>query len=177
MIFLDIETTGLNIRQDFILEIYAQKVEPHTLMKQGEPFHKLILTRPDHLQDMHPVPKEMHKKTGLYQELEDGAGVTLAEAMKGLGEWLSQYPKGVLTGRNVGTFDRAFLKANGCDLSSLHYQNNDISTLLRILGRYRSEERPFVCPTFEGTQHRAKDDVENDIEVMREIADYLESVE
>lgn len=173
LLFLDIETTGLDPEKEGILEIYCQPCDSHSLKELCPPFHRYVEATPAQLDGMNPFVLEMHLDTGLLGE----QGEPLAEVVEDLSKYLKQFPKGILVGRNVGTFDRRFLEEKGVDLSGLHYHNRDISTILAIFATWRSEEHPFEVPEFEGTKHRADVDVKNDIEIMRAVADYLEGVE
>lgn len=168
LIFLDLETTGLDPRRDQILEVAAIVVDTET-WEESSPLHAVIK---HDLSSLHMVDfvRDMHSRTGLLSELEHGR--PWSDVQDQLSLLFALYPRARLAGRNVGTFDRAFIEAKaGLITAPLSHQNFDVSTLLNARTWFADFADPL--PAFEGTQHRALDDVRNDIEIVRFIADEM----
>lgn len=173
LIFLDLETSGLDPYNCEILEIYAKVMTVDQLIanasKVDEDFefteelhsviaHGWLRVIPD--DELQGAAWEMHRKSGLLDALKEG-GVPNSSALAALKSLFDKYPKAALVGRNVGTFDRYFLECKRPGIcKNLSYRNWDISTLrdfAKISG---------LNSSMSGASHRAKDDVHQDISFL-----------
>jgi oligoribonuclease (3'-5' exoribonuclease) len=167
LIGLDIETTGLNKQVDQILEIYACAYDSETFVVTDE-FHGLL--KPEAITQFSDWIRETHTRNGLFDDvLKEGkeASIIYFEFK----EWLAKYPKALFTGKNVGTFDVAFLEAKHPGITEAqHYRCVDISTLLFAKRQYfNTAVLPYATDV-----HRAKPDVENDRAILMHLADFWE---
>ena len=69
LIFLDIETTGIDPHIDAILEVYAQPVDEYTLKPIADPFHAVI--RHEDWSFLPDKVYQMHQANGLLDACED----------------------------------------------------------------------------------------------------------
>ena len=169
LIFLDIETTGIDPHIDAILEVYAQPVDEYTLKPIADPFHAVI--RHEDWSFLPDKVYQMHQANGLLDACEDSE-IEIDVCMKSLAEYLNEFPKARLAGKQVGTFDRIFLEEDfaGCT-DALHYQVVDLTALhfaFRTFGGGGAPKVNFNVP------HRAKGDVLSDIEAFRVYADWIQ---
>lgn len=158
LIFLDLETTGLEVQKHEILEIGAIKANPQ------KPFSKIaelsLKVRPEHIEN---ADKQALKIVG-YSEKEWEGALGLKEALKQLEEFGQD---GVLTGFNV-SFDWAFLDKAYFALGKqdpFYYHRLDVMPMAyltlfskRSIKRFSLGEmaRAFGVPEFQ--KHRALDD-------------------
>lgn len=161
--FIDLETTGLNPKEDQILEVAIVFTNPW-LDAQGE---VSCLVKPSRPLVMTPFVAAMHAKSGLLQEINDNIGVL---ELEGALTFLLLHPlwsalggkKPRLCGYNP-QFDRSFLREQMPRLhDAFHYRSVDTSTLtwaLRNWGEKNHEE-----PKSEGDKHRALPDCHMAIE-------------
>ena len=178
LIFLDLETSGLNPYNCVILEIYAKVMSKDQLianalslgdecMEFTEEFHSLISyswLRLLHNEDeLTGTAWEMHRKSGLLDELRN-ATQSISNALKELKELFDRYPGAVLVGRNVGTFDRVFLECKCPGIcEKLSHTNYDISTLRDFSTLLETDA------ALGKAAHRARDDVHLDINFLCEL--------
>jgi DNA polymerase III epsilon subunit family exonuclease len=94
---LDLETTGFSARMDEIIEIGAIRYSCTT--EEIQEFSTLV--KPNH-----PIPSQITGTTGITQEMVDGSGISLGEAVQKLSEFLGGRP---FIGYNVN-FDAQFLR-------------------------------------------------------------------
>lgn len=137
LVWVDIETTGLNVENDSILEIglmitdhFGNKIDStSSLVGSG--------WRVDDFVSMPDVVKEMHSKSGLLHELIWTSNLSARSVEQALCNWLKE--SGLndppMWGSSVH-FDRAFLKAKMPKLEAMFsYRNGDISSIKEICRR------------------------------------------
>lgn len=168
LVWIDCEMTGLDVTVDELVEV-AVVITDFEL----EPVHPgfSIVIKPDAsaLEQMSPFVRDMHRASGLLDELEQG--VTLAEAEYEVLEYIlqhapaeQQYP---LAGNTIGT-DRTFLARYMPRVDGhLHYRSIDVSSIKELCRRWFPRVY-FNAPVKNGG-HRALADI---LESIRELDYY-----
>jgi oligoribonuclease len=176
LLFLDLETTGLDPARDSIIEVaWAFTDEAFNVI--GEP--RTFLVEPkswDALFDAlraREVVREMHKASGLFEELtnEETVGTHhVAEVLEGEIRALPAHTSLHLAGYSVH-FDRSFLERNsfGFCLDLIHHRHLDLSSVKLLLDAVGVA---YVTP-INGNPHRALADVIDSIEQARIFAAQL----
>lgn len=149
LLFLDVETTGLNRERDLILAVGMRlttvELEVISEIELATPAwagRKEVLA-------MAPFAKTMHERSGLYQrairEDRHAAEDAFVDAWERLSFWLDQHaPAGLdmaerprLAGNNVATFDQPFMCRYVSDFQDMvHYRTVDVSTLYETAKLY-----------------------------------------
>lgn len=158
LLWLDIETTGLEPFVDVILEV-AAVVTTADLSEIVDTFHAVV--RHPQLPSMAPVVEEMHSTSGLFDDLPQGRKEQ--DAVEEFAAFVADHPGAYLAGSGVH-FDRRFVTlAWGADvLEPLHYRHVDVSTLRTFCKVYAPDK---VYPAKKA--HRAQDDVADAIDELR----------
>lgn len=161
LLWLDIETTGLDYRGDDIMEIaYAITTMRGDLL----PYVGNHLCRPD-CNKLGEFTKEMHTNNGLVHDLHCDHKPTRSVALVGAGiethismaKREHQFQNIHLAGASVH-FDRTFLAAKGVNLEGLTHRHVDLSSIKLALGA--TGRAPQKRPP----RHRAWWDVMDEIE-------------
>lgn len=160
LIWLDLETTGLDPLKDLILEVCVIVTEGPEFTELGG-FSQVIYWAPDELARMNPHVRAMHEKQGLLAEVA-ASKVFEPNARRGLLDWLlaegGNYP---LCGATIG-FDRSFLREQWPEIEALfHYRSLDVSAF-RVLAAAVEVE----CPP-KREVHRALDDLRDSIALAK----------
>ncbi len=166
LVWIDCEMTGLDLEKDALIEV-AALVTDSDLNVLGEGIDVVVKPPPESLDQMIPLVREMHEKSGLLDEL-DG-GTTLAEAERQVLAYLAaQCPAGSrppLAGNTVST-DRMFLARDMTDLDAyLHYRIVDVSSIKELAKRWFPKAY-YAAPAKRGN-HRALADIQESIEELR----------
>lgn len=187
IIFIDLETTGLDPRSCSVLELAAVALDDD--LKEVGCFETLVRPVTDG-GEMAPVVVEMHTKSGLLAQIFKGSDgkvdgpitwETLEgpprrfEAERAVLAWLDAIlppdtasKKPPLGGSSVH-FDRSFLKEHMPDLERrFAYRNVDVSTFLECANRWSPElARAGIDPNGPKTPHRAMPDIRFSIDRLR----------
>ena len=133
LVFIDLETTGMDLCQHEIIEIACLVVDPKTL-KIEKRFERKIM--PEHLEKAAPEALEI---TGFSKEVWEKEAQPLERVLQDLNQLA---PKGMFIGWNV-SFDRPFLeraiRENGMELN-FDYHWLDVSML--VYERFFSDKGP-----------------------------------
>ncbi|WP_344228345.1 oligoribonuclease [Microbacterium binotii] len=172
LVWIDCEMTGLDPQIDELVEI-AIVVTDFELNVLDEGFQ--IVIRPDAsaLANMNDFVTEMHRSSGLLDEIPSGVSVAEAEfqALEYVQRFAPIEGKAPLAGNTIGT-DRAFLARYMPRLDRwLHYRNVDVSSIKELSRRWYPRVY-FNAPAKNGG-HRALADIR---ESIRELAYYREAV-
>jgi oligoribonuclease len=171
LVWIDCEMTGLDLSVDQLVEI-AIIVTDYELNILDPGFQVVI--RPDQsaIDHMNDFVTEMHRTSGLLDEIP--SGVSVAEAEFQSLEYIQRFvPEGKapLAGNTIGT-DRMFLARYMPRVDRwLHYRNVDVSSIKELSRRWYPRAY-FHAPAKDGG-HRALADIR---ESIRELAYYRQAV-
>lgn len=171
LVWIDCEMTGLDLAVDQLVEI-AIIVTDYELKILDPGFQVVIKPDPSALEHMNDFVTEMHRSSGLLDEIPHG--VSVAEAEFQSLEYIQRFvPEGKapLAGNTIGT-DRMFLARYMPRVDRwLHYRNVDVSSIKELSRRWYPRAY-FQAPAKDGG-HRALADIR---ESIRELAYYREAV-
>jgi oligoribonuclease len=158
--------TGLSLTADALIEV-AALVTDKDLNVLGEGIDVVIKPPAAALAQMDPFVHDMHTRSGLLPELDQG--MALAEAETAVLAYIRQFVpdagKAPLAGNTVGT-DRSFLARDMPQLENhLHYRNVDVSSIKELAKRW-FPRIVFSGPAKNGN-HRALADIQESIEELR----------
>jgi oligoribonuclease len=165
LVWIDLEMTGLDTREDSILEIATAVTDKHlNLLAEGPEFairHSLPT-----LQAMDEWNRNQHTKSGLWQRALE-AGVEMADAEAQTMEFLLRWVpagKSPMCGNSICQ-DRRFLHRQMPRLERFfHYRNLDVSTIKELVRRWA----PAIAKGFtKESTHTALSDVHDSIEELR----------
>lgn len=164
LLWLDLETTGLNPESDVILEVA-------TVITDGRldeicRYHSVIHQVDPTLLTMSHWCKKNHDDSGLI-DLVRASTVSEAQAEQELLSQISRHVQSgdqlILAGSSIH-FDRAFIRNRWKRLDSrLHYRMIDVSSIKESLRLYFGYERQSAPP-----KHRAEKDIDGSIAEFRD---------
>lgn len=184
LLFIDIETDGLNVENNQILEISCILTD-NKLNQIGEPFHSLILPRGDYewiYENMPPTVQEMHTKNGLLAEIKimidnyynrpkditslDSRFLFKKRVETKILDWLNDLwkenepvPEIRMAGHSINSLDKPFIEHHMPELASiLSHRTHDISSYVRFFTdscEIPNDKVPFGIKV---SGHRAQDD-------------------
>jgi oligoribonuclease len=166
LVWIDCEMTGLDLRADALIEV-AALVTDFDLNVVGEGVDLIVKPPAEALEQMNDFVRDMHEKSGLLRELDDG--ISLDEAEDRVLAYIKEHcPDGSrppLAGNSIAT-DRAFLARDMPQLETfLHYRNVDVSSIKELARRWFPRAY-FQAPAKRGN-HRALADIQESIEELR----------
>jgi oligoribonuclease len=196
LVWLDLETTGLNTEKDEILEVALCATNEHLIPVSGlDPLN--IVVNPKHGLDLNNWPLavvKMHTANGLIDSLAEGEGYDPNDAEEIIHNWLFAlcntlsigYTKmggaGVvklddkddaflMAGSTVGQFDRPFFfryfpKAK----LFFHYRVIDVSSVKELVRNWYGKDHLYLGPSVKA--HRALDDLYVSIDELRHYRDH-----
>jgi oligoribonuclease len=172
LVWIDCEMTGLDLAVDELVEI-AVVITDFELNVIDPGFQIVIKPDDSALQNMGEFVTEMHRSSGLLDEIPHG--VSLADAEFQALEYIQRFApvegKAPLAGNTIGT-DRMFLAKYMPRVDRwLHYRNVDVSSIKELSRRWYPRAY-FQAPTKHGG-HRALADIR---ESIRELAYYRAAV-
>ncbi|CAH0280844.1 oligoribonuclease [Microbacterium sp. Bi128] len=172
LVWIDCEMTGLDLPVDELVEI-AIVVTDFELNVLDPGFQIVIKPDDSALANMGEFVTEMHRSSGLLDEIPNG--VSLADAEFQALEYIQRFApvegKAPLAGNTIGT-DRMFLAKYMPRVDRwLHYRNVDVSSIKELSRRWYPRAY-FNAPAKNGG-HRALADI---LESIRELAYYRKAV-
>jgi len=167
LVWIDCEMTGLDLGSDLLVEV-AAVVTDSELNVLGEGIDIVIGASPGQLSRMPPVVEEMHRTSGLTQQILDSS-VTLEQAEQQVLSWLRQYVddarKAPLCGNSIAT-DRGFLARDMPALDAfLHYRMVDVSSVKELARRWYP--RAYYHSPKKAGGHRALSDILESVQELR----------
>ena len=165
--------TGLDLVKDKLIEVAV--IVTDSELNVLDPGLDLIIGADDaDLDGMNEVVQEMHRKSGLTEEVR-ASTLTVAEAeqqvLAYIKRWVPERRTAPLCGNSIGT-DRGFLARDMPELDDhLHYRMIDVSSVKELARRWFP--RVYFGQPAKGLAHRALADI---IESVRELAYYRRTV-
>ncbi len=166
LVWIDCEMTGLDLTHDALIEV-AVLVTDFELNILGDGIELVIKPPEAALAQMGDFVTEMHRSSGLLEEL--SGGLTLAEAEQQVLGYIREHcadgSRPPLAGNTVAT-DRAFLARDMPTLEAfLHYRIVDVSSIKELAKRWFPRAY-FHAPPKHGN-HRALADITESIAELR----------
>lgn len=161
LLWLDLEMTGLNEKQDAIIEIACILTNADLNVSAVMP--SLVVSPPDSAwTSMTEFAVDLHKSSGLFEMVEN-SNLLIDEAEDEVVAWINEHRAHkdplILAGNSIST-DRMFIKAHMPKLNALlHYRQVDVTSIKLLAEQWYSE-----LPGFTKTNtHRALDDIKESI--------------
>lgn len=178
LFWVDLETTGLDPREDKILEIAWTLTRFEFPYDEVDKGYALVKQRVDPLEFMDDVVREMHTKNGLLKDLESfpvrGGASAWCDVVLDLMRISDGWPtskedkdRRVVIAGSTAKFDLDFLKHDACEFTDrLSHRVFDASNMYLVC---RSLGMPKIPkpPEDDACSHRARYDVDRSIETMR----------
>ena len=172
LVWIDCEMTGLDLSVDELVEI-AVVITDFELRPVDPGFQIVIKPSDAALANMNDFVTEMHKSSGLIEEIPLGVSLADAEAqtLAYIKRFVPLERKAPLAGNTIGT-DRMFLAKYMPQIDQwLHYRNVDVSSIKELSRRWYPRVF-FQAPAKDGG-HRALADI---LESIRELQYYRQAV-
>ena len=166
IVWIDCEMTGLSLENDALIEV-AALVTDAELNILGQGVDVIIKPEPVALENMDDFVTNMHKTSGLLDELEQGISMEDAErqVLDYIQEFVPEPRRAQLAGNSIGT-DKTFLSRDMPELIDyLHYRVIDVSTIKELSRRWFPKAH-YNAPAKTGN-HRALGDIRDSIDELR----------
>jgi oligoribonuclease len=167
LVWIDCEMTGLDLKSDLLIEI-AVLVTDSELNILGDGIDVVIHAGDDAMSSMVDVVAQMHKKSGLIEEVRTSTtDVATAEemALDYIRTHVKQAKTAPLCGNSIGT-DRGFIARDMPKLDDyLHYRMIDVSSIKELCRRWYP--RIYFGQPEKGLAHRALADIHESIRELR----------
>lgn len=173
LVWIDLEMTGLDPARHVIVEV-AAVITDADLNIVGEGVDLVVHATEDELAEMDAFVTQMHKKSGLDEEIR-ASKVSLQEAEDAVLALIKEHcdpnHPAPLAGNSIAT-DRTFIRAYMPRLDeALHYRMIDVSTIKELSRRWFP--RAYFNQPDKGLAHRALADI---VESIRELDFYRRAV-
>ena len=171
-VWIDCEMTGLEVQKDVILEIATIITDINLEIIAEGP--QLVIHQSDrHLDDMIPIVRDMHLKSGLTKDVR-ASQISLEEAEKQTFDFIAKHCKpqeAVLAGNTVWQ-DGLFLRKYMPRISGyLHYRIVDVSSVKCLVQQWYPKD-PYINFTKSKT-HRALSDIRESIAELKHYRKYF----
>jgi oligoribonuclease len=166
LVWVDCEMTGLDLGSDLLIEV-AALVTDSELNVLGEGVDLVIGATKDELARMPDVVREMHRSSGLTEEVL-ASTVTLQQAEERVLAYVKEHvpepKKAPLCGNSIAT-DRGFLARDMPALDAwLHYRMVDVSSVKELARRWYP--RAYFNAPKKGGGHRALADIRESVQEL-----------
>jgi oligoribonuclease len=163
LVWIDCEMTGLDLRNDALIEVAALVTDPD-LKVLGEGVDVVIHADDALLDGMVDVVRDMHGRSGLTEAVR-ASTVSVAEAEDMILSYITEHvpePRSApLCGNSIAT-DRGFLARDMPRLDNhLHYRMIDVSSIKELCRRWYP--RVYFGQPSKGLAHRALADIRESI--------------
>jgi oligoribonuclease len=180
MVWVDVETTGLDPDTQCLLEvgIIVTNKWGHTLPEWRKSW---VINdeedRPKIQRFLYEAKSDdfvvkMHQKSGLWADWSLGLGMSMGDTEQAILQWLNSITGGTkypMCGSSV-MFDRLFLRQNMTDLeAAFHYRNIDVSTIREICSLVN--RRVVVSEPTPSEAHRPLSDLKDSIALYQHYLD------
>ncbi len=166
LVWIDLEMTGLKPQSDVILEIAVIITDNNLdIIAQGP--HVIIHQSDDVMSKMQDYVKNMHSKSGLYNQVLSSK-VSISDAQQEVLNFLKKYctPGTALLCGNSVWMDKAFLAVYMPELYNFfHYRIIDVSTLKELVKRWYPDRQ--LNSVSKSENHRALEDILESLEEMK----------
>jgi len=167
LVWIDCEMTGLDLGNDLLVEV-AAVVTDSELNVLGDGIDVVIGATAEQLSRMPPVVEEMHRSSGLTEQIL-ASHVTIEQAGQQVLTWLSTYVeeprKAPLCGNSIAT-DRGFIARDMPALDAfLHYRMVDVSSVKELARRWYP--RAYYNSPKKAGGHRALADILESVQELR----------
>jgi len=167
LVWIDCEMTGLDLGNDLLVEV-AAVVTDSELNVLGDGIDVVIGATTEQLSRMPPVVEEMHRSSGLTEQIL-ASHVTIEQAEQQVLTWLSTYVeeprKAPLCGNSIAT-DRGFIARDMPALDAfLHYRMVDVSSVKELARRWYP--RAYYNSPKKAGGHRALADILESVQELR----------
>ncbi|GAA3945838.1 oligoribonuclease [Microbacterium soli] len=172
LVWIDCEMTGLDLSIDELVEI-AVVITDFELRPLDPGFQIVIKPSDAAFAHMNEFVTNMHRTSGLIEEIPDGVPLAVAEerTLEYIKRFVPLEGKAPLAGNTIGT-DRMFLAKYMQRIDSyLHYRNVDVSSIKELSRRWYP--RVFFQAPEKNGGHRALADI---LESIRELQYYRDAV-
>jgi len=164
LVWIDVETTGLDLEHDLILEIAA--IITDLDLNEISFFHRVIQHPENVLATMDPWCRNVHGQNGLVNACR-ASTEGQAQVEQELTDWLRRQigkQRSPLCG-NSPHFDRAFLRRLMPNVEQhLHFRCIDVSTMRQLAGLWWPSARNGLSKKL---AHRALDDIRESVAELR----------
>jgi oligoribonuclease len=171
-VWIDCEMTGLEVQRDVILEIATIITDVNLEVIAEGP--ELVIHQDDyHLNEMIPIVKEMHEKSGLTRDVK-ASHISLELAEQLTFDFIAQHCKrysAVLAGNTVWQ-DGLFLRKYMPRISNyLHYRIVDVSSVKCLVQQWYPKD-PYINFS-KAKSHRALADIRESIAELKHYRKYF----
>ncbi|MBT3827554.1 oligoribonuclease [bacterium] len=166
LIWIDCEMSGLDPKNDVLLEISAIVTDADLQVVATGP--NIVIHQPDTvLQGMNEWCKTAHARSGLVELVKEST-TSVQDAQQQILNFVREHAvqgKALLCGNSVHT-DRAFMKVHMPELEKFfHYRIVDVSTIKELVNRWYSGDPKL--PYKKAEAHRAHEDIVESISELR----------
>ncbi|MDO5034011.1 MAG: oligoribonuclease [Actinomycetaceae bacterium] len=165
LVWIDCEMTGLDLEKDALVEVAVVITDEQ--LRVVDPGIDIIIKPSDEaLENMGDFVRDMHTKSGLIDEFENG--VSMEEAQRTVLEYVKRFVplprRALLAGNSIGT-DKQFLERDMPELIDyLHYRVVDVSSIKELAKRWF--HRTFEEAPEKHGGHRARADILESIQEL-----------
>lgn len=164
LVWIDIETTGLNLKKDKLIQIAVLVTDINLNLLDDKGYVGYVRITDEDISLMDDFVKDMHTKNGLI-EICKRSKLSLEDIDRESTEYISKFvnvKEAPLCGNSIA-FDRSFIEYHMPLLTDyLHYRNIDVSTVKQLSNIWKND----VYKKVEST-HEALDDIRQSIEELK----------